>query len=79
MIEIKNSEGVTIKMIEKLLESLKEEKGNRLEAQRDFDNRIRDLQREAYKQATRLGAIIGSIVILAGLIAQVLLPKIFGL
>lgn len=64
--------------IGKLLEGLKEEMGNRQAAQQDFDNRLRDLQREVYKQAARLGAIIGGIIILAGLIAQFLFPKLFG-
>jgi hypothetical protein len=64
--------------IEKLLEGLREEKDNRVAAQRDFDNRLKDLQREVYKQATRLGAIIGGIVIIAGFIVQFLLPKLFS-
>lgn len=64
--------------IEKLLEGLREEKDNRVATQKDFDNRLRELQKEVYKQAARLGAIIGGIVILAGLISQFLWPKLFG-
>jgi deoxycytidine triphosphate deaminase len=64
--------------IEKLLEGLKEEKENRVAAQRDFDKRLQDIQKEMYGQATKLGAIIALIVIIGGAIVQFLLPKIFG-
>ena len=76
--EFRNSLQEHSSQIKNLLDSLREEKENRGASQRDFGVRLKDLQKEVYKQATRLGAIIGGIVILAGIIVQFLLPKLFS-
>ena len=64
--------------IEKLLESLKEEKENRVASQREFDKRLDDLRKDVYMQAAKLGVMIAAIAIVATVIVQFLLPKLFG-
>lgn len=75
--------------IAQLLQSLRDEKENRITVQgeekesriaahREFDRRLADLQKELYKQAARLGAIIGGIVLLLGLIGQIIVPRLIG-
>ena len=61
--------------IERILTGLNEEKTNRVEGQRDFENRLREMQKELYGQAAKLGAIIGGIVIVAGVVVQYLFSK----
>lgn len=53
------------RQIERLLNELSEEKTNRVEAQRDFEGQLRDMHKELYWQAAKLGAVIGGIVAVA--------------
>lgn len=65
--------------IDKLLETLKEEKDNRVTAQRDFDKRLQDIQKDVYMQAAKLGFIIAAIVVVATVLSQFILPRILPL